>query len=388
MLLLGFSAATAAAQDGAVQGFGLDAAQRIVRESNLYRLADGQDPGLGERADWVSLTRLGARFRTDIGLQEVALAAGVNAIRYRDNDHLDHEGVDADARWGWQLGRALKGHLSFLQAQTLSSFAEYDGQDRSVNTFRRLEFVGDHALTPRWSWGLGANYTSSDYSGDTRPTADYRVRGLSLRGGYKGRAGEQLVLSVGRAKGEYPQRTATRFADQEYTQNDYRLSGSWAASGATDLNGYIGYLTRRYDFADNRDYDGVVGRFELAWRPTGKLRLDSQVRREIGAQEDLVDNYVVTDAIRLRPAWAYTDKVELAGEMEFMRRDFGGDPGFFEETPADRTERLRRLGVSANYRYSRALDFGASMRWEARSADTDAREYDARTASVSASLRF
>ncbi len=370
-------------------GLELDAAQQIVRESNLYRLAEGVDPQRGERGDWVSTTRLGARFRQDAGRQNFLLAAGVTAVRYRDSSHLDHEGVDADARWNWRLGRALDGHLSFRQAQTLSSFDQFAAESRSVNTFRRLEFVGDQALTSRWFWGVGASYTTSDYSGNTRPTAEYRARGLSLRGGYSGRAGERLVLSVGRSRGEYPGRVATRFADQAYSQNDYRLSGEWALTGVTRFHGYLGYLTRQYEFADNRDYGGAVGRVEMAWQPTGKLTLSSHVRREIGAQEDLVDNYVVTDALMLRPVWTVTDKVDVAGELEFLRRDYGGDPGFLEGgLPADRSERLRRVGMSASYRYSRAIGFGAALRWETRSADVGTREYDAGIASVSASMRF
>ncbi|MCB1887682.1 MAG: hypothetical protein KDH20_08750 [Rhodocyclaceae bacterium] len=388
-LLSGSIGSAMAGQESEGVGFGFAASQRFVRESNLYRLADGVDPQRGERADWVSMTRLGGRFRQELGRQAFRLDAGVTAVRYRDNDHLDHEGVDADGRWDWRLGRALDGHLSFRQAQTLSSYDELSVETRSVNTYRRLEFVGDHALTPRWFWGLGASYTSSDYSGDTRPTAEYRARGLSLRGGYSGRAGERLVLSVGRSKGDYPGRTATRFSDQSYTQNDYRLSGNWAPSGVTRLNGYLGYLTRQYDFADNRDYGGAVGRLEMAWQPTGKLRLTSHVRREIGAQEDLVDNYVVTDAVLFRPIWSATDKIDLAGELEFLRRDYGGDPGFLDGSLSeDRSERLRRVGVSAQFRYSRAVGFGASLRWETRSADESAREYDAGIASASASLQF
>lgn len=388
MAFLGGLSASAVAQDEVEPGIFFAASQRFLYEDNLYRLPDGIDPQRGERADLVSMTRLGAEFRQSLGLQQFSAGAGVTAARYRDSDHLDYEGVDADALWGWTLGRALGGRLAFRQTQTLSGFDDFAAQDRSLNTYRRLEFTGDHALSPRWFWGLGASYTSSEYSGDTRPSGDYRARGLSLRSGYSGHAGERVTLSVGRTVGDYPNRSASNFSDQGYTQNDYRLTGQWTVTGATRLSGYLGYLTRSYDFADNRDYDGAVGRVEMDWRPTGKLRINSHVRREIGAQEDLVDNYVVTDAIAVRPSWSLSDKIELSSELELRRRDYGGDPGFLPESEADRSERLRRIGISAAYRYSRALGFGASLRWESRSADNDAREYDASTASVSANLRF
>ena len=102
----------------------------------------------------------------------------------------------------------------------------------------------------------------------------------------------------------------------------------------------------------------------------------------------VVADYVVTEAVGVRPAWQFSDKVELSSELEYRRRDFGGDPGFFSEQVADRRENQTRIGLSAGYHYSRALGFGASLRWESRNADSDAREYDATTASISANLRF
>lgn len=365
-----------------------DASQHLLFESNLYRLPDGSDPDRGARSDLVSLTRLGASYSRLIGLQDVSAAVGVAATRYRESDHLDYEGLDADARWNWVVGRTWRGHLAARQSQSLSGFDDFTGDERSVNTYRRLEFTGDRAIGPKWFLGAGASRTTSEYSDDTRPNADYRARGLMLRGGYLRRGGERIVFSLGRTDGEYPNRNATRFSDREYRQTDYRVSGNWSPTGITTFSGYLGYVTRSYDFADNRDYQGAIGRIEMAWQASGKLRITGHARRELGAQEDLVDNYVVTEAIAVRPAWQVSDKVEVATMLEYRRRDFGGDPGFLSEDEADRTENQARLGLSADYRYSRAVGFGASLRWESRNADSDARDYDATTASVRANLRF
>jgi len=370
------------------EGLALTASESLLRDSNLYRLADGVDPQRGERSDWISVTRLGAEYERRFGLQQVAASLGLSASRYRDNGHLDHEGVDAGASWRWAVGRRMSGGVALRQSQALSGFDDFAGQERSINTYRRLEMFGDFALTPRWFAGAGAAYTSSDYSGDTRPTADYRARSLSMRGGYQGRSSERLVLSLMRTQGEYPNRVATIFSDQSYSQNDYRLDGYWPASGATRLSGYLGYMTRSYDFAVNRDFEGAVGRLEMDWRISGKLSLQSQLRREIGAQEDLVDNYVVTDALALRPKWALSEKINVSSELEYRRRDFGGDPGFLPQDQRDRTEHLRSLGVAADYRPSQLLSLGMSLRWQTRSADGASRDYDATTAGVSARLRF
>lgn len=384
----GVAWASASAQSDGGRGLMFDAFQRFSYESNLYRLPDGARPARGARSDLLSLTRLGASYGRPIGLQDVSVAVGLSATRYRESDHLDFDGVDADARWKWTVGRAWHGHLLAMQSQSLSGFDDFSGDERSVNTYRRLEFAGDRAITPRWFVGAGASHTDSEYSDDTRPDADYRARGLSLRGGYRRRDGERIVASIGRTRGEYPNRSASRFTDREYRQTDYRVSGSWSPTGITRLSGYLGYVTRRYEFADNRDFQGAVGRIEMTWQAGGKLSIGAHLRRELGAREDLVDNYVVTEAVALRPSWRVSDKLELASEFEYRRRDFGGDPGFLAEAESDRSENQTRIGLSAGYRYSRSLGFNASLGWEARNADSESREFEATTASVSANLRF
>ena len=313
---------------------------------------------------------------------------GLTANRYRENDHLDFEGIDLNGRWDWAYGRATSGELAVLQTQTLSSFDDFAGEQRAVNTYRRLSFTADRLLAPEWLAGIGASMASSDYSGETRPTAEYEERGFSLRAGYRPRAGDQLTLSLNRTHGEYPNRTATLAADRAYDQQDLRLDGRWQITSATRLAGYIGYTGRSYDFADNRDFDGMTGRVELDWAVTAKAAISAVVRREIGAQEDLVDNFVVTDSLLLRPRWSPTEKIALSTEFELRKRDYGGDPGLGGVVPSDRSEELRRFGVFANYQLRRTVSLGAGLRWENRSSDDERRDYSADSASLTARVAF
>ena len=219
-------------------------------------------------------------------------------------------------------------------------------------------------------------------------TAEYEERGFSLRAGYRPRAGDQLTLSLNRTHGEYPNRTATLAADRAYDQQDLRLDGRWQITSATRLAGYIGYTGRSYDFADNRDFDGMTGRVELDWAVTAKAAISAVVRREIGAQEDLVDNFVVTDSLLLRPRWSPTEKIALSTEFELRKRDYGGDPGLGGVVPSDRSEELRRFGVFANYQLRRTVSLGAGLRWENRSSDDERRDYSADSASLTARVAF
>ena len=365
----------------------LTMSQALTREDNLYRLADGVQPQLGDREDLVSRTRVGAQLRKRIGLQHLSAGIGLSMHRYRESDHLDFEGVDLDGRWDWAYGRLWEGRLSLLQRQALSGFDDFQGQQRSINTYRQGRFLADRRVAPEWVVGAGATVVASDYSGDTRPTAEYDAYGASLRAGYRGRAGNQLTLSLRRSQGDYPNRSASRLSDSSYQQDDLQLDGRWLLGGATTLSGYVGYTGRRYDFADNRDFNGATGRLELDWAPTAKLAINAMLRRELGAQEDLVDNFVVTDSLLVRPRWAATDKIDVSTSFELRRRDFGGDPGLVSDAQ-DRSETLRRLGLSASLRIRRTITLGASLGWEERDGDTPDRDFEARRMSLSARLAF
>ncbi|MET0378410.1 MAG: outer membrane beta-barrel protein, partial [Spongiibacteraceae bacterium] len=188
--------------------------------------------------------------------------------------------------------------------------------------------------------------------------------------------------------GSYPSRDAfnTALFDDEYTQRNLQLRGNWRVAGHSRVSGYLGGSEREYPEFSERDFTGLTGRISYDWAPTGKLSLNLLARREIGAEVDLVDNFVVTESISITPAWALTSDISIGAGYEWRKRTYGGDPalGVIADVGKDDTTDIARL--SGNYAPLRNLKFTVLVQHEARDSNNADREYDAGL--VSAAVQF
>ncbi|MCP5241775.1 MAG: hypothetical protein R3E45_07350 [Rhodocyclaceae bacterium] len=362
--------------------------QSFYYDSNLYRLGDGVEPTSGERSDTVSSTGLGLRFGRDYGRQGLAASVDINHNAYASNDQLDYTGTNADLGWNWVLGDRWSGKLGFSRSEQLSGFDDYGGQDQSINIYRRAEASANYWYHPSWAVGAGYARIRSRYSNGTRPGSEYDADVADVRLTYQPKSGNRIALKLASTQGVYPRRTATLLSDREYSQTDLRVEADWRVTGATRLSGYIGQTRRSYDFTSNRDFSGLTGRIAADWAVSGKTFISAVFRREIGAQEDLVDNFVVTEALSLSPRWQITDKTQLGAVVEWRRRDYGGDPGLLAGSFGDRSDITRRFGLNLGYQPMRSLSLYLSLQHQLRSASATSSGYDADSASVSASFTF
>ena len=145
---------------------------------------------------------------------------------------------------------------------------------------------------------------------------------------------------------------------------------------------------RRHPNLTYRDYAGLTGRLTHLWLPTGKLSVSTVVRREIGARDDLVDNFVVTRALSLSPTWSVSPRVALQGRVEWRERDFRGDPGIINIALASQNDRTRIFNVGAYYTPIDALRLSLSYSQQVRDSDLASASYTARVASFSAQYTF
>ena len=362
--------------------------ERLQYDSNLYRLADGVEPSSGGRSDTVSVTGVGLRFGREYGRQGLAASVDLNHTAYADHSQLDYTGTSADLGWKWALGERWSGTLGISRREQPSGFDDYGGQDQSINTYRRADASANYWFHPSWAVGAGYQRIRSRYSSGTRPGSAFDANVADLRLTYRPRSGNRITLKFANTHGLYPERTATLLSDREYSQQDLRIEADWQVAGATRLSGYVGQTRRSYDFATNRNFSGFTGRLAADWAITGKTAINATLRREIGAQEDLVDNFVVTEVLSLAPRWQLTDKTLFGVVVEWRRRDYGGDPGLVVGSFADRSDITRRYGFSFGYRPMRALNLDFLLQHQLRGPSSLNDGYDADTASVSVRFVF
>ena len=125
----------------------------------------------------------------------------------------------------------------------------------------------------------------------------------------------------------------------------------------------------------------------MDWRPGGAFFMGVDLIRDIGSQDLTTANFVDVTELRLRPTFRLTGKTSLAGLLSFQNRDFSADPRGVSTAPI-REDKLSRIGLSANWQYSRNILFTLGLRREARSSNTNNLDYDNNVLSLGGRIRL
>ena len=381
--------ASAALADSA-DAFNISISQALQHDDNLYRLADGMQPfGTGPRGDTISITSLSARFDRRYSLQTLSASVDLARVGFDTWDSLDYSTRGGRVRWDWAVGKRWTGLLSVRQDETARGFEDVSTRrESSINRQRAVAAEANYWWHPDWAGGLGFEDFSSTYSDAASQTSDYEARIGKVKLTYRPRSGNTLAL-VGRlTDGDFPRRQPGILSDDGYRQTDWRVEGAWQLTGHSQLNGYLGFTRRRHPNLSFRDYAGITGRLTHVWSPTGKLGVTTVLRREIGARDDLIDNFVVTRALSVAPVWSLSARVTLQGRVEWRERDFRGDPGIVNAALVSQNDRTRFTSLAAFYTPIEALQLSLSYTLQSRDSDLPSGDYAARGAALSAQYTF
>lgn len=356
-------------------------------DDNVYRVAPGRRPFGQSPDDRISITALRVDFDHAYGRQRLRASADTARVGFERFDSLNYDTRGGELRWDWALGPRWTGRLSVDQQQSARDLADVGGSRSSISTSRSQQFSGDFWWHPDWSVGAGIERLSVAYSDNASQSSDYEALRPELRLTYRPRSGNRISL-IGRfTDGNYPNRRPGLLTDDGFEQTDLQLSGSWQVSGHSRLSGYAGLTRRRHPNLTYRDYTGPTARLSYDWTPTGKLSVAATVRREIGARDDLFDNFVVTRAATIAPAWAVSGRVLLQGSFEWRERDFRGDPGLLSGG-ASRDDITRSYALSLMYTPIDPLRLALSWSRHRRISDDPDGQYTANVGMVSAQYRF
>jgi exopolysaccharide biosynthesis operon protein EpsL len=401
---LGFQAALVVAQeDDSRNPFSFSVSQSFHRDSNLYRLPSDFPKSAvpkGKRSDNFSVTRAGVNFDSDRSRQ--AFHAGLSASQtlYSTHSKFNNTSGNARLRWDWRAGDRWSGVLGYSYSESSVGFDEtYHHssnrveRDRIIRQFSRANVSADFWWHPNWATGVGFSDIRNDYRNKARPYDKYDMQEASLNFTYRPSTGNRIVLSLRAEEGQYSNRKKKEelrpgeTSMRDWEQRDARLSAHWQVTGVTHLNGYAGYTQRKYDLAPNRDFSGVIGKIGFRWVPTGKAIIELAWRREIGADQDAVSNYAVTQGWSLHPTWVVTSKIRLGASFEYLNRDYGGDPGYgVVDIPRDST--TKSYGVNFQYLPVPNANITLGFRSDRRDAERVFYNYRAQTMWLSGSFTF
>jgi exopolysaccharide biosynthesis operon protein EpsL len=385
-------AATGVARGDAADVFNVSLGHVASHDSNLFRLAPETDAeaaiGSSKRADSYSRSTLRLTADKPLGRQTLHAAAGLSRVRYDRFQRLDSDLSDYNGRWDWALGHLWSGQLKVGRGETAPGFSDYRAPVADRVTTDTGEARAVLMFHPAWRLTLGATQTEAKHSAAVNAIGDSRVQGAEAGLRYVPGTGKEAGVRLRRSDGRYPNRQAVGgvAVDNGYAEEGMDLDAAWQASGASRFRGSIGQSRRRHDDVPGRDFSGATGSLAWDWQVTGKTSLGLAARREIGAQEDLIATYAVTESLSLRAAWAPTSKLSLNASAEARQRDLRGDPAAALAGLPARRDDYRIASVSAGYAPLRDLQLSLALRRERRDSNMPGFSY--RTDQVTASVQF
>lgn len=381
-----------AARGDAADVFNVSLGQVVSHDSNLFRLAPETDAeaaiGSSRRADIYSQSTLRLMADKPLGRQTLHAAAGLTRVRYDHNRRLDSDLADYGGRWDWVLGHLWSGQIKVGRGETAPGFGDYRAPVADRVTTDTAEARATLMLHPAWRLGLGATQTDAKHSAAVNAIGDSRVDGADLALRYTPGNGKEAGVRLRRNAGRYPNRQAVGgvAVDNSYAEEGIDFDAAWQASSASRFKGSVGQSRRRHDDVPGRDFSGATGNFSWDWQATGRTSLGLAARREIGAQEDLIATYAVTDSLSLRAGWAPTAKLSLNASAEARQRDLRGDPAAALAGLPARRDDYRIASIGAAYAPLRDLQLSLALRRERRDSNMPGFSY--LTAQVTASVQF
>jgi exopolysaccharide biosynthesis operon protein EpsL len=349
-------------------------------------------PIAGPVADTITTNSAGGSLDERYGRQTIHLDFKGSNNRYSQLTALDYDGFNAAAQWGWQAGHNLSGDLSWSRAQSLSSFVDFRSTERNISTSDSRSFSAAYRLHPDWSAVMRKTQGKYLNSSRVNATSDAINDTIELGLQYSNPPGNGAGLTWRRTDGRYPNRQLVpgviHLVDNSYRQDDLEANFTWVPTGATRLAGTAGITERRHVDVPERNFRGVTGNFSWNWQPTGATTLNVTAARQVGAQEFILANYVVTRRFAVGPRWSPTAKVSVEARLERNLNAYGGDPHFIIANLTELRDAVTSSNLSLQYVPERFLQLSLSVRHERRTSTTASSDYQANVTTVTAQLNF
>ena len=363
------------AADGNALRLGIS--DELLLDGNLFRLPDGDRPFIEgnkrPRSDRINIATFSGSFDRVYSRQRLVADISVSHHEYQEFKHLDYTAKNVRAGWYWAVGSMWSGVLVADQSQLPRSFSDRANTVRSVNTYRHYAFDARYLLHPEWMLGAGLARIDSRFDDRVSASSEYVEDGLEALATFRSMTGSTFALVARAADGRYPARTASETTVTAYDQREIQVRIDWAASAHSRITGYAGHTWREYPELAEKNFSGPTGRLTYDWAPSSKVALGVTVRREMGAREDVVDNFVVTRATSFDPVWSVTGKLRVRGRLEWLARDYEGTP--FIVSGPDRDEKGRSHSVSIEWSPMDDLLLRVGLRREHRSSSDAVRSY-------------
>jgi hypothetical protein len=375
------------AQEDARSNF-IGASLSTAFDSNVTRAPEGG----GAQGSGIETASLLAGFDHTYGRENLSASAQLGRVLYRQMAPYDYTSEDVRLRLKSSLPANIETDFKVTRTQQLTPLAD-------LTTIRRNVFIQNlvdgSATFPvgalEWRALIGADALQVRNSNDIDRLTDMNM--AEVTGGLRYQSGsENNVDFVFRTQhASYPDGAQTVFATGAYQDRAADLRTKWRISGASALEGRIGYIQRRYDNLVALDFAGPAYDLTYRWTPGAKTTLTLFALRATGAPGD--SNYLaaVAHTYRVSPAYLLSEYIHLDAHYEWTGLHYFGDtilqaPG--QTTQIARIDAVNNAGISAVWRARRWLNVTIEAHREQRNSNIAIWDYTDRVATLTLASKF
>lgn len=371
------------------------AAENVTWDNNVFRLSDELGPIVH---DQIYSTSLGVNANVPWSLQRFQLAYTYFMTRYDKTSELDFNGHTAHAGWLWSITPRATGDLGYDDARTLASFTQFTTADRVRDVLDTRTAYGNGAwfVVPSWRLHGGASLSEQTHSDPGRKIYDLRTGTGELGASYVTAQDNRVGLAVRAERGKSTDvDTALGQPDFSYKQFGGGVVVHYAITAHSMLDGRAEYTRRTYDSEAFQDFGGPTLRFVHTWNPTVKTQVVTTLRDEISPiQEVQSANFVVVRGISIKPQWLATEKITVAGTLEYNNWRYKaaqpapGVPVGPGVPTSDYTNRVRTFGITGTWKPTRSIFLLASYLHELRTSSAPLQDYKVDVFSLEGRISF
>lgn len=355
-------------------------AARISYDDNLFRFSDETDSaallGTDARSDTYLRAEAGVQMDHASGRQEYRLDARINRNVYDRFSFLDYTGGEFRARGALRFGEAWSANIDIGYLRELANFENLVLPIRDIKSTRRASAIATRHLDPRWSVRLGGSWRDFRFS---ERDINNREESAAVAGvDYRSRADNRLGLQLTVTDGRFPNRTpdpSIQF-DDGYTRTDLETLVDWTITGKSTVTAALGYSWVKSDNFSSQDFDGPIALLRYRWMPTGKLTLNTVLRRSISDLSGDIANFTEISALELQPRWEVSGRTTIVGLLGYERRDFQEAANLPAIDGDGREDTIRTLRVGAEYELTRRSRLDLRVQTENRDSTEEIRDYD------------
>jgi exopolysaccharide biosynthesis operon protein EpsL len=373
--------------------FNASVAETIVRDNNLFRVADGASSimvqyGIPARADTIHTETAGFTLDKAYSLQHFHVGANLANNHFETFSFLNYQAKGFDARWDWSLTPHLAGKFSAEKSQSLNSFSDNRNFDRNVRTTDSRNATIDYDVFGTWHilGGTGHNKIEDTSVLPTGNTAtNFAEAGIK----YASSNGSSVALFNRTSRISWLNVPLDYFLqlDVAAVQHDSEVQLNWQFTGKSQIYAVVTRLNRTHQNFSSRDFSGTAGIFNYVWSPGGKAQILFSASRNYVDWWDMFSSYNIADSVSLMPIWQLSSEVSAKLRVERSKRNFFAPIFSYVGMPM-RQDTGRSAQFSLDWMPMRNISLGVSLQKERRNSNAEDLNYADTTAMVNTRLSF